>query len=224
MKKRFVVILIFLSILLIANLIWLDLQIINLGVKQETINNSISKPDNLLNIIPDTDSSRSGLTSEDFSLITSYIKEATASMSKEIIDLKQNQKFNSFSKTDNINTVKEYYLPLGTGSTSGADWTDISGAESSLVPSNYGKIKEMYFEASVRLPTGDGRVYARLKNVTDNVGLIESEIFRDGTQTGLVSSVKIPVPNTTKLYRVQMKSTSGALSVLDSARIKIFVE
>ncbi len=93
-----------------------------------------------------------------------------------------------------------------------------------MAPSNYGAITGIYFEVSLRIPTGTGQAYARLKNVTDNVSLFESEVSTSGTTGALVSSGKLPLPYTTKLYRVQLKSTLGSQVVLDNARIKIFVK
>lgn len=98
------------------------------------------------------------------------------------------------------------------------------GVEAYVVPANYGTLSEMYLEASPRIPTGNGRVYLRLLNVTDNVSLIESEIYQEGNKTGLLSSGKIPIPYVSKLYRIQIKSTLGYEAILDNARIKIFVK
>ncbi len=171
-------------------------------------------------------SQSSSLNSSDFRLISDMISEATASLTRQVDSLtgqSSSVKPVPISK-DTTSRVKEYYIPLGSGTTSGQDWTDLPGVEAYVAPTNYGKIKEMYFEAGIRIPSGNGRVYARLKNVTDNNGLFESEVYRDGNTTGMLSSGKLPIPTTTKLYRVQMKSTLGVEVNVDSARIKIFVE
>src|SRR3989344_2681064 len=120
--------------------------------------------------------------------------------------------------------VKEYYVPLGTGSTNSTTWVDLPGVEAYIAPSNYGTIVEMYLEVAVRVPTGSGQVFARLKNVTDNNSLFESEVSYEGTAGKLISSGKIPVPTQTRLYRMQLRSSLGAEVVLDNARIKLFVK
>lgn len=162
---------------------------------------------------------------------TELIKEATRSLTQKVKDLEV--QINKGTKTpvqsvsptlQSQSPVKEYYIPLGSSSSGATEWTDLPGIEAYLAPLNYGKIKSLYFEAGLRIPTGNGRMYARLKNVTDNVGLAESEISRDGGSAGMVSSGQIPVPQNTKLYRVQIKSTMGAEALLENARIKIFVE
>jgi hypothetical protein len=128
------------------------------------------------------------------------------------------------SGTTKATAVKEYYIPLGSGSTNATDWVDLPGVESYVAPGNYGTIKSIYFEAALRIPTGNGTAYARLLNVTDNTSLFETEITYQGTTGNLISSGAFPVPYATKLYRVQLKSSLGAEVVLDSARIKIFTQ
>jgi hypothetical protein len=155
------------------------------------------------------------------------VREATSSLTIQVSSLEnQLAQESGTNVTDAPATisVREFYIPLGTGSTNSQEWVDLPGVEANVAPSNYGSIKEMYFEASLRIPNGTGRAYARLKNVTDNTSLIESEVFREGSSTGLISSGKIPIPQATKLYRVQVKSTLGTEMKLDNARIKIFVK
>jgi hypothetical protein len=154
------------------------------------------------------------------------IKVATQSLTLAVQNIQLNPKTQTLyaSPVANTTTVKEYYIPLGYGSTNSTDWVDLPGVEAYVAPLNYGKIKEMYFEAGISIPTGSGEVYARLRNVTDSVSLFESEVHRSGESGGLASSGKIPVPTSTKLYRVQLRSSIGAEVKLDNARIKIFVQ
>ena len=161
-------------------------------------------------------------------MVADIVKEATATISQKVDALSSEPVPSPLVITNTISTKfsqpREMYIPLGTGSVSNTDWTDLPGVEAYVAPDNYGTIKEMYFEASIRIPTGNGRVYARLKNVTDTVSLFESEVSNEGSTGELVSSGKLPLPQSTKLYRVQLKSTLGAQAVLDNARIKLFVQ
>lgn len=155
------------------------------------------------------------------------LHSATASLTQRLDTLEKNllpTSSKTIPTTVKTTNVKEYYIPLGSGSSKDSNWIDLPGIEAYLTPKNYGIIKEMYFEAGLNNPTGNGRVYARLRNVTDNTPLIESEVSREGIGGGSVVSGRIPLPNTTKLYRVQLKSSLGALVSLDSGRIKIIVE
>ncbi|RJR29516.1 hypothetical protein C4564_02155 [Candidatus Microgenomates bacterium] len=161
------------------------------------------------------------------------LKNATASLAQKVNVLEQ-RVFNgsplpsatfasptSSPGTAN-NAVHEYYIPLGSGSSSSTAWESLTGIEAYVAPLNYGTITGMYFEASIRVPTGNGTVYARLLNSTDNVSLIESEVQSTSNTGQMISSTKLPVSSSTKLYRVQLKSSLGAQVVLDNARIKIF--
>jgi hypothetical protein len=119
---------------------------------------------------------------------------------------------------------REYYVPLGAGSVASQDWADVPSAEAYLDPANYGKIKSVIFEALLKVPTGNGKVYARLYNVNDKMGIFESEVLAEGANGMRVESTKISLSPGNKLYRVQLKNTLGAESLLELGRIKIMVE
>lgn len=118
-------------------------------------------------------------------------------------------------------SVKEFYIPLGTGYTQNNDWENAYAAESAIDTAVYGEIKEVYFEANLRLPVANGTVYARLYNVTDNHPVWNSEVSTSqGTSTHLISSA-ITLDAGNKLYRVQIKTSLQYPSYLDFSRVKI---
>lgn len=168
----------------------------------------------------------------DYSAISDTIYDATSSLTFRIEKLEKSissPTTSSKTATSQVSpvlssTVKEYYIPLGSSKLSASNWTDLPGVEAYVAPVNFGGIKDMYFEVSLNVPSGVGTAYARLRNTTDDVSLFESEVSREGGSPGLVSSGKIPVPHTTKLYRVQVKSSLGAEIEIVSARIKLFVQ
>ncbi|PJE69024.1 hypothetical protein COU96_02020 [Candidatus Shapirobacteria bacterium CG10_big_fil_rev_8_21_14_0_10_38_14] len=120
--------------------------------------------------------------------------------------------------------VKELYIPLGSGSTKSVDWVELAGVESVIDAANYPKIKSVIFEASLRIPTANGRVYAKLYNVTDKHDVWFSEVWAEGPLGYRAESGKISLSPGRKLYRVMMKSTMAYEAILDSARIKILLE
>ncbi|MBI4130358.1 hypothetical protein HY468_03515 [Candidatus Roizmanbacteria bacterium] len=121
-------------------------------------------------------------------------------------------------------TVKELLIPLGSGKTNLSSWTDVPGLNAYIDTNNYGRIKSVRFEASLRVPSDNGWVYVRLYNITDNHPVWFSEIYSERSKTVLKESDPILLDNGNKLYQVQMKNTLGAESLLDSARIKIILE
>ncbi len=118
----------------------------------------------------------------------------------------------------------ENYVPLGTGSTTNNEWEDISGAEGYINTQSYPNISTVYFETSLRIPTKNGRVYARLYNVTDKHPVWNSEVSTDQDKSTFVGSSPITLDAGNKVYRVQMKTTLQYESILDFARVKIITK
>jgi hypothetical protein len=121
-------------------------------------------------------------------------------------------------------TLKELYIPLGPGSTRSMEWVELTGIESVIDMANYPKIKSVIFEASLRIPTANGKAYAKLYNVTDKHDVWFSEVWAEGSLSFRAESANISLSPGRKLYRVMMKSTMGYEAILDSARIKIILE
>lgn len=165
-----------------------------------------------------------GLTADITSLTTQIAQlkidiENVQSKKSEPIQQKQQS-----PSTTTATSAREYYIPLGTGSTTNNQWEDVAGAETYLDPASYTGIRHVYFEASLRIPVANGTVYARLYNVTDNHPVWYSEVSTSkGTSTRMVSE-NITLDKGNKLYRVQMKTSLQYPSYLDFARIKIEVK
>ena len=119
---------------------------------------------------------------------------------------------------------KEYYIPLGSGTTSKSDWDNITATETIINPTNYGTIKEAYFVVSFRNPTQNGQTEARLLNVTDNYPVWGSHMVMNGPLAQTINSDKIALPSGNKLYRVQLKSTMSYPVNLENAKIRIITE
>lgn len=121
-------------------------------------------------------------------------------------------------------TTKEIFIPLGSGSTKNTSWVNIGGIETYIDTFKYTKIKEANFEAALRIPTANGRAYARLYNVNDNHPVWNSEVWVEGQAGNMVRSEKISFDSGNKLYRVQLYSSLGYEAFLDNARIRIIYE
>lgn len=215
------------AVLLTANLAFLNFRVIFQDKQPQETATTVLPETRQQEISPGRDLTATEPTSlSDYHLLSEQIKQATASLTKKVEELSVAKGSSSAEKPIPVSQslTREYYIPLGGSITTSTEWVDLGGVEAYVVPANYGHIQEMYFEASLRIPTGSGRVYARLKNVTDDNPLIESEVYHEGSNGKLVSSGKIPVPVATKLYRVQLKSTLGAEARLENARIKLFAK
>lgn len=122
--------------------------------------------------------------------------------------------------TVNLSTGKEFYIPLGVGSTRSTEYTELSGAEVYIDSLKYPNITQVTFEVFLRNPTGNGRTYAKLFNATDKHDVWFSEVYMEGsTVTRKEATISLDPGN--KLYRVILKSTLGYDVYVDAARIKI---
>ena len=116
---------------------------------------------------------------------------------------------------------KEYIIPLGSGSTSKSDWENLISTETVINPAVYGSILEAYLIISLKNPTKNGQVEARLYNVTDNNVVYGSHVVMNGQTEQTITTQKFALPSASKLYRMQLKSTLGYDASLENSRLKI---
>lgn len=120
--------------------------------------------------------------------------------------------------------VREFYVPLGSGSGISTDWADTPGVQAYVDTGNYGKIKKVTFEVTIHIPTGNETAYIRLFNQTDKHPVWFSDVSIEGGDTKLLTSQAITLDSGNKLYQVQMKTTLGYSAVIDQSRIHITLE
>lgn len=125
---------------------------------------------------------------------------------------------------DGTEDVKEYFIPLGSGSNQTGDWTDVTGATATLNFGNYKNIKEVYFEASVNVPTANQSVWVRLYNVSDKHPVWNSEVKLEGGPSGYLISSPVVYDTGSKIYQVQMKTQLKYLANLSQSRLRILLK
>lgn len=128
------------------------------------------------------------------------------------------------TQTQPLSLVKEFFVPFGTGSNSSDDWQDVGGLRATLDPSNYGSIKTVTFEASIRIPTGNELAYVRLYSVTDKHPVWFSDVSLEGGTPQLLISKPITLDSGNKTYQVQMKTSLKYPAFLDQARLHILTD
>lgn len=128
-------------------------------------------------------------------------------------------KFNSYAI--NTSLAKEYFIPLGSGINSSDDWFNVPGAQASIDPSQYNKIKNVTFEATVQIPTGNQKIWARLFNSTDKHPVWYSEVLTESVGPILLNSQPITLDEGNKTYQVQMKNQLKFPANLLQSRIHI---
>lgn len=121
-------------------------------------------------------------------------------------------------------TTRETYIPLGNGSTQKSDWDDLIATETIINPSAYGTFGQAYLTYSLRNPTQNGQVEARLYNATDKYPIYGSNVIMNGPVSQTINTGSFPLPDGNKLYRVQLRSTLSYPVYLDNAKIRIVTE
>ncbi|MDE2026429.1 MAG: hypothetical protein KGJ07_08120 [Patescibacteria group bacterium] len=123
-------------------------------------------------------------------------------------------------------TVKEYYVPFGTGQGSSPDWQNVAGAQAYIDSSNYPNIKQVVFEVTAHVPSATQDVAVRLFDETDQHPVWYSDVSFSGlgNTPQLLTSQPLTLDSGNKLYTVQMKTQLQATTTLDQTRIHITLQ
>lgn len=154
---------------------------------------------------------------KEISKIYETIREATESVKLLITPMPTDTA--SLVTTDQ--SAKEFFVPLGSGTNSVDEWTDVAGAQAYIDRSKYGSIKSVVFEASVDIPNGNQIIWVRLFNVTDKHPVWLSEMSHEGGTPKLLVSKPITLDSGNKLYQVQVKNQLKDKANLVQSRVRI---
>ncbi|OGK22426.1 hypothetical protein A3C98_04985 [Candidatus Roizmanbacteria bacterium RIFCSPHIGHO2_02_FULL_37_15] len=126
------------------------------------------------------------------------------------------------ASTQQENRVQDFYVPLGSGTVSSDEWTDVPGIKATVDTAKYGRIKKVVFEATTHVPNANEFLYVRLYNESDNHPVWDSELyFPSGTIQYFLVSPAIKLDPGINIYKVQMKTQLKFPANLDQARIHI---
>lgn len=124
--------------------------------------------------------------------------------------------------SSNKTSVKEYFIPFGTGSVASTNWFDVPGMQVYIDGSAYGVIRTVTFEVSINVPTGNQAVQVQLFNVSAGHPVWNSSVsFPGGTNSGLIISSPITLDPGSNLYKVQMQTQLNVPAYLEQARVHI---
>lgn len=118
-------------------------------------------------------------------------------------------------------TVKEFFVPLGAGTGKSADWTVVDGLGAKVDPSDYGNIKQVTFEVTAFVPTGNQTIWIRLYNAATYQSVANSELTLSGGTATLLTSSLITLASGNNLYQVQMKTQLQYPANINMARLRI---
>lgn len=206
LQQRFLFILLFIILL---NLLYLDIVVFQ-KIKQN--------PSSLLEFSDNGQCSSACVTkiNEAVSSLTNILPTLTSSSSPT--PTKTPPVFSGSSSS----VAKEYYVPFGSGSGSSSDWQDVPGLQAYVDSTAYQNIKQVVFEASLHIPTGNETASVRLYNATDGHPVWNSEVnFNGNTLSVFLSSQPVSLDIGNKLYKVQMKTQLQYPAILDQSRLHI---
>lgn len=225
-KLKWIVVLITIIVVLnIGLLYWIYFQLKQQIVdNQKRIDNQTQTetvPDLTVALSPMLSSSCPASCKDQIDQLKKYVTSITPGVIKEVERIVSQP--NNMSLVSSP-AVKEYYIDFGNGTVDSTDWEDVPGLSKYINTNNYTNIQSVIFEASIRIPTGNGTVYVRLYNVTDGTAVDLSELSSEGSTSTLKQSKAINIAQGNKLYKVQMKNRMDYDVIVDSSRLKIMLQ
>lgn len=119
-------------------------------------------------------------------------------------------------------TGNEFFIPLGTGTSTATTWTNVPGVQAYIDSTQYSNVKTVTFEASVVLPATPQIVSVQLYDVTNNHPVWFSQVTMQSSNTSqLLISSPITLSSGNNLYQVQMQTQLQAPANLVQSRVHI---
>jgi hypothetical protein len=219
-SKEKVIILIL--ILMFLNLAYLNFAILH-GTNIKTIEKIITAPLDLKNI-PTNDNFCSSACVSKINALAKDLNKPTFAPTATLTPTPTKAEPVSSGSTSS-NSVKEYFIPFGSGSGNSTDWQDVAGLQANVDSSTYGTIKSVVFEASLHIPNGNEIAKIRLFNATDGHPVWNSELdFNGNTSSVFKTSKSIALDTGNKLYKVQMQTQLQYSAVIDQSRLHIITQ
>lgn len=120
-------------------------------------------------------------------------------------------------------TITYVAIP-GSGSSQKTDWENLAGTEFYFNPADYPGLKDVYFEANIKLFNGNGMAYVRLFDNNHGIGVQGSDAQTNSQSNGIVVSGRVSFWAGNNLIKVQAKTLTADTTVFSSGRLKIIQE
>lgn len=124
--------------------------------------------------------------------------------------------------TTSTENAKEFFIPMGSGTSNTTTWANVPGVSAYIDPRNYNNIKAIYFEVTVDVPTANQMVSVRLFQNNENYAVWNTEMQYTGNSVSqLLISPPITLDAGNKLYTVQMDTQLGNTANISQARVRV---
>jgi hypothetical protein len=221
MRKYFII---FFFAFLFANLLALDALVIQANISRQSLLSNAATPEITASPTPQTVPAAKTCEFSCPQSCLDKINEATASIKTEKITSVPVVQTVTVIVTPPATQLKEYYVALGTGTGEGNDWKDIDNTDTKVDLSQFGKIKNIYFEVAGILHNDNVTANVRLYNVTDKQPVWNSEVTATKLKCQTLTSSAISLSSSSKTYRLQVKTTLNATVYVDQARLRVVTE
>ncbi len=162
-----------------------------------------------------------GVVGSDRNVLGKSTDTASACPAACVTEIKKQVNASKTTSSATSGSVKESFIPIGTGSVTSDEWTDVPGLQVIIDTAQYGTIKEVTWDASVHSDANQ-IVQVRLYNATDKHPVWYSDFtFNNSIVAGSQTSPKITLDAGNKAYIVQMKTQLKYQATLDFSRIRI---
>jgi len=216
------------SLLILINLVVLDLNWLRQQKNKDDLVPSTEKEaDNLPTPFPTF--SEEKISEDNCGLICQKTIDQKLSQLAATLSAKQtDMTTKTVSKTNvpqTLSSPQTVYISLGGGGTTvNKEWTDVGNAAVYFDLKDYPNFSEARFEVFIKVLNGNGKVFARLYDATNSIGVQGSDVEASGENFTLVSSDKLNFWQGKNLYRIQIKSLNGYQAAVDSGRIKLVLK
>ncbi|MCL5675653.1 MAG: hypothetical protein M1120_00820 [Patescibacteria group bacterium] len=118
-------------------------------------------------------------------------------------------------------SAKEYFIPLGFGTSSKGDWQNVDGMQATINTNNFNRIKSAVLEISANIPTGNETADFRLFNSSDQHPVWFSDTNISGGTTQFLTSAGFALDSGNKTYVLQAKTSLKYPVNINMARIHL---
>lgn len=122
-------------------------------------------------------------------------------------------------------TTRVTYVPIpSNGNTTANDWVDLPGTDFYFNTSDYSGLKQVQFEATMRLQNANGTAYVRLFDATNGIAVQGSQVETSSQTSTVVVASPLNFWAGRNLIRVQGKSLTADTAIFDGGRLKVITE
>lgn len=135
----------------------------------------------------------------------------------------QEQQTAANTAANTASSTTEFFVPFGSGSVPGGNtWQDVPGLQTYVDTTQYDSIKQVVFEVSVYIPTGNQTASVQVYNVTAQHPVWNSVVnFPGGANPQFLISSPVTLDPGNNLYKIQMQTQLQYPANITQARFHI---